>query len=596
MRAPRNAPPAPRSFDALLSALTQPAAFPCDVRIEGPIPVVQTHASAVLLTAERAYKLKKPRNFGFLDYSTARRRRHFCALEARLNQALAPEVYLGVAPVTQSPDGAVRFADILPPDALPQPGARLADARVLDYAVVMRRLPEAATLAALVRAGAVEPVALTEIAQRIAAYHTTHPASDRHARYGGARALAANWAENFAQVQSALGRTLDAASDERIRAYVERFLAERGPLLRSRVREGRVRDCHGDLRMEHVYRLATPEPPGYRFVFVDRIEFLDRFRYGDVAGEVAFLAMELDSVGRPDLRRAFVEAYIAASGDDALRELLPFYACYRAYVRGKVRSFQLDEPETPPAEREAARTQAQALFALAARYAATPPGAQLILIGGLMGAGKSTLAEMLRVETGAVVISSDVTRKRLAGIDTAQPVPAAFGADIYTAEWHARVYSTMLTEARAALAAGRSVILDASFARRAQRQQAARIAGAAGVTVRFIEAVCPPELTLARLARRWNARIASAGSDVAQASDGRPELYAAQAAAWEPYDAQREAGMRYALLDTSAPATVLRERLLVELGLPHDVCWLADPNPRADTAPAPPSVQPVTAP
>jgi predicted kinase len=325
--------------------------------------------------------------------------------------------------------------------------------------------------------------------------------------------------------------------------------------------------------MEHIYRLATPDPLGYRLVFVDRIEFLDRFRYGDVAGEVAFLAMELDGAGRADLACSFVEAYVAASGDEALRELLPFYACYRAYVRGKVLSFQLDEPETPPAQREAARSRARELFALAARYAANPTRAQLILVGGLMGTGKSTLARMLGEALGAVVISSDATRKRLAGLDPAQPVPAAFGADIYSAEWSARTYAALLAEARAALAAGRSVVLDASFARQAQRLEAERVGRETGATVRFVEAVCPEEVVMARLARRWRQRVAAAGAP-AQASDGRPELYAAQAATWEPFDAARETGVAHLWLDTAAPPHILRERLLAEIGVVRSACWL----------------------
>ncbi len=577
MSATRHARPATPPFDTLMRALMRPAAFPPDVHVGGEVAVIQTHASVVLLTAERVYKLKKPQDFGFLNYSTPARRRHFCALEAQLNQELAPGVYLGVAPVLLASDGAPRFGAAMPPESLPQPGAMLDDARVIDYAVVMRRLPEEATLAALVRADAAEPALLAEIAQRIASFHAAHPVSGRLARYGDARTIAANWRENFDQMRPYIGRTLTAEDDARITDYVERFLAERAPLLHERLRAGRVRDCHGDLRMEHIYRLETPDAPGYRLVFVDRIEFLDRIRYGDVAGEVAFLAMELDGAGRADLAQSFVDAYVAASGDNALRELLPFYACYRAYVRGKVLSFQLDEPETPPAQRELARERARSLFALAARYAANPTRAQLILVGGLMGTGKSTLANMLRDTLGAVVISSDALRKQLAGLNPAQPVPAAYGADIYSAEWNARTYAALTDAARAALAAGQSVVLDASFSRQAQRLAALRVGAEAGATVRFIEAVCPVDVVMARLARRWRQRVAARSADAStapQASDGRPELYAAQAAAWEPYDAAREAEASYLRLDTAEPPAILRERLRAEIGLARSVCWL----------------------
>ncbi|HZC07000.1 MAG TPA: AAA family ATPase, partial [Ktedonobacterales bacterium] len=429
------------TFETLLLALSQPGAFAPDVEADGgDIVVAQTHASAVLLTRTRAFKLKKPRNFGFLDYSTPALRRHFCALEARLNQALAPGVYLGVAPVLQSPDGALRFGGTLAPQRLPQPGAQMNGGRVIDYSVVMLRLPEESTLAALVQADAADGDLLAEIARRIAAFHARGIVGPRRARYGSARTIAANWAENFDQMRPYIGRTLEADDDTRIRAYVEGFLAARAPLLRARVREGRIRDCHGDLRMEHIYRLGMPGPSDHRLVFVDRIEFLDRFRFGDVAAEVAFLAMELDSVGRRDLSRAFVDAYIAASGDDALRELLPFYACYRAYVRGKVRSFEVDDPEASPATRAAAREQAQTLFTLASDYARNPYRAQLIMVGGLMGVGKSTLAAQLRNALGATLINSDTVRKRLAGVAPGQPISAVFGADIYSVGWNERTY------------------------------------------------------------------------------------------------------------------------------------------------------------
>ncbi len=589
MSATRYAPADLPPFETLLHALTQSRAFPPDARGDTPVAVAQTHASAVLLTSTHAYKLKKPEDFGFLDYSTPMLRRRFCALEVQLNRPLAPGVYLGVAPVLRSPDGALRFGETLPPDHLPQPGARMDGARVIDYAVVMRRLPEEATLAALARADAATPTLLAEVAERVAAFHAAGAVGARRARFGDPQTIVANWAENFEQARPYIGRTVDTRTNQRIRDYVSHFMAARAPLLRARLREGRIRDCHGDLRMEHVYRLDTPEPPGHRLVLVDRIEFLDRFRYGDVAGEVAFLAMELDSVARPDLSRAFVDAYITVSGDDAIRELLPFYACYRAYVRAKVRSFQLDEPETPPAQRAAAQAQAEGLFALAAHYAAGPQRAQLIMVGGLMGVGKSTLARMLGEMLGAVVMSSDALRKRLAGVDPSRPTPAAFGADIYSAEWSARTYAALLAEARAALAAGRSVVLDASFSRQAQRIEALRIGEAGGATVRFIEAVCPEEVTLERLARRWRQRVAAherGAPTPAQASDGRPELYAAQAARWEPYDAAREAGARHTLLDTAAPPPVLRERLMVALALPHTVCWL-DTLTTPDGAPPP---------
>jgi len=376
---------------------------------------------------------------------------------------------------------------------------------------------------------------------------------------------------------------------------VRRFLAARTSLFTSRVQEGRIRDCHGDLRLEHVYILDADDTSFQgqtRLAILDRIEFNDRFRYGDVASEVAFLVMELDSAGRSDLARGFVDAYIAATGDEALRELLPFYLCYRACVRGKVLSFQLDEPEIPAAQREVARQQATELFSLAAHYAHSPAKPTLIMIGGLMGTGKSTIARTLIAVSsdgsrneekatsfpkapdggdssrimlnrsrdfalGWTLISSDVIRKCLAQIDPAWPQPDAFGQGIYRPGWTTRTYDALRTEASAVLAQGRSVLLDASFIRRADRQAMAREASARGADVLFVECVCPPEVALARLAQRWTMRQSDPqylSSNVASlASDGRPELYAAQQARWEPFVADEECGVRYVVVRTTEP-------------------------------------------
>jgi hypothetical protein len=328
-----------------------------------------------------------------------------------------------------------------------------------------------------------------------------------------------------------------------------------------------VRDLHGDLRLQHVYLLAahadlTPQralPRGEgeaEVAIVDCIEFNDRFHYEDVASEVAFLTMELDEAGRADLSRAFVDGYVAASGDTTLRELLPFYLCYRACVRGKVLSFQLDQTEVPEAQREAARQQASALFELAARYAGGPAEPTLVMIGGRMGTGKSTLAAALRHELGWELLSSDTTRKRLAGVAEGALYPEAFGAGLYSAEWNARTYEDLREEAARALAEGRSVIVDAAFGRRADRASVAAMGGKLGARVVFCECQCPREEALQRLDRRWRRRMEDARAALTErveASDGRPAIAEAQAAAWQPFERGAEATTQYGGLVTTRP-------------------------------------------
>jgi aminoglycoside phosphotransferase family enzyme/predicted kinase len=594
-------------FAHRLRTLTRPEAFPFAVSADQPIAVIQTHASAVLLAGERAYKLKKPENFGFFDYSTPTLRRHFCAEEVRLNTRLAPQVYLGVAPVLVSADGPVgmlRFGPTLPADETPEPGARVDGAEVLDYAVVMRRLPEEATLAARVRSNTASPdlfAAVARVARRVAAFHHESADDERTAQYGSLAVVAGNWEENLAQIQPYVGQTLDAATFARIASYACDFLRQRAALFESRVRTGCIRDSHGDLRLQHVYLLdddstdhpadACESPDGVnRLAIVDCIEFNERFRYGDVIAEVAFLAMELEAAARPDLARAFVDAYVAESGDEALRELLPFYCCYRACVRGKVLSFELDQPEVPAAEREGARRQAEALFALAAFYAGGSTRPQMLLIGGLMGTGKSTLAAALRRELGWALCSSDETRKRLAGQDATRPNAAGFGQGIYAPEWNERTYQVLHDAAAMALAERRSVILDASFARNADRRAAEELAAANDAGADFVECVCPPSVALERLAHRWAAHLAGQKQGQQQgsesqptvsaimpsaASDGRPQLAAAQRATWEPFAQDLEPDTLHLVVETSHPLATSVALVLDTLGVPRRTCWLA---------------------
>jgi aminoglycoside phosphotransferase family enzyme/predicted kinase len=575
-------------FTTMLEALTRPQAFPfappdtsstagaSPAATTSPL-VIQTHASAVILTPDRVYKLKKPQNFGFFDYSTPALRRHFCQQEVRLNERLAPQIYLGIAPVLASPDRSYHFGPTLSPDTTPAPGTTFADGTIIDYAVVMVRLPDTATLKSRVQTGQAELPLLAEIARFVATFHTTTQTDEHIASFGSLDVIRVNWEENFEQMQPCIGRTLDQATYDHIVTYIQHFLSARPPLFASRVREGYIRDCHGDLRLEHVYILDNannpPDSPK-RLAILDRIEFNERFRYSDVASEIAFLLMELDSADRADLSQGFVEAYIAATGDQTLRELLPFYLCYRACVRGKVLSFQLDEPEISAEQREISRQQATELFSLAAHYAHGPTSPVLIMVGGLMGTGKSTIAHALQQELGYTLLSSDALRKRLAQLDPAQPQPDAFGQGVYRPEWTARTYDALRTEASAILARGCSVLLDASFIRRSSRQMMESLAITHGATILFVECLCPPETTLERLAQRWSARTQTSHLPSNTASDGRPELYDAQRALWEPFVSGDEPDVHHIVVTTTKPPAHNCEEVLNVLGVPRLICRL----------------------
>jgi aminoglycoside phosphotransferase family enzyme/predicted kinase len=568
-------------FASMIQELVRPEAF---ARIEAapvaPATAVQTHASAVLLTSQGAYKLKKPENLGFLDYSTPELRRHFCQLEVRLNTRRAPGIYLGVAPVIRLPDGCLRFTRIRQPDDVPMPGETVDGGRTVDFAVAMVRLPEEATFDSLVRTGQLTPELLAAAACYVDAFHDSARADAQVAHFGTPGVIRGNWEENFDQMRPYIGRTLTMPTYERIATYVHAFMARRAALFEERVRDGRIRDCHGDLRLQHIYRFGSPYDATSRLAILDCIEFNERFRCSDVASEIAFLAMELDIAGRADLARAFIQTYVSASGDDTLREVLPFYLCYRACVRGKVASFLLDQPEIPCAQRDVATRQAAAFFELAAQYASGPARPVLVMIGGVMGTGKTTTAASLHAALGWPVLSTDPMRKRLAGLDPAAPQDAAFERGIYSPAWTARTYCALQREADTLLRGGHAVILDASFMRQSDREAMRAIARKRGADALFVECTAPREVVLARLAARWARRTTGRGRDggaaVSDASDGRPELFDQQRARWEPVAGGCATSDKYLVIDTSRSEVRCIEQLLDALDAPRLACWLND--------------------
>jgi aminoglycoside phosphotransferase family enzyme len=327
----------------LIEGLQDPACYPSrPARVE----VRQTHASAVFLAGEDVYKLKKPVDFGFLDFSTLAKRGRMCRQEVGLNRRLAPSVYLGVERLVER-GGALRVG-----------GA----GRLVDYLVHMRRLDDESSLAAAVRGGAATTAGIEAVAEMLAAFHLKSARGLQIDAYGAPAAIRRNVDENFLQMQPFIGVTITRETLAEIRERSVAFLADNAGLLQERVARGCIRDCHGDLRAEHVYF----EPGGISII--DCIEFNERFRYGDVASDVAFLAMDLTRLGREDLADVFVQSYSERT-PFAVGEVLDFYQCYRAFVRGKVASFRASEPELSEGAREASTAEALQHFDLSAGYA-----------------------------------------------------------------------------------------------------------------------------------------------------------------------------------------------------------------------------------
>lgn len=483
-----------------IAGLLDPAAYPHPVE---QVELIQTHISYVLLAGEMVYKLKKPLDLGFLNFTTLRRRHYYCRQEVILNRRLCAETYLGVVPVTERA-GVYRFGGT---------------GTVVDYAVQMRRLPADRMMDRLLEADRVLPEMVDRLAVRIAEFHAASAASREIDRFGSPQTIQRNWSENFEQTRPYVGRTLSAWQAAQLEASVSAFISRNRQLLRDRVRSGRIRDCHGDLRASAV--CFTDD-----LCIYDCIEFNRRFRYGDVASEVAFLAMDLDRRGHAGLSERFIEHYQQTSGDETLRDVLDFYRCYRACVRGKVNSFQLDEPEIPDDAKAVARATAQTAFALACDYATRFDLPLLIVMTGLSGTGKSAVAERLAAARGARVIASDVVRKERAGIPATEHRYADYGQGLYSPQLTEQTYAAMRERAKPLLAAGQSVVLDATFQQRAERERAFELAQETGALALCVETVADAEVVRHRLATREQ--------DATAHSDAGWDTYLAQTRRYEP--------------------------------------------------------------
>jgi aminoglycoside phosphotransferase family enzyme/predicted kinase len=470
------------------------------------VELVQTHISFVLLAGDYAYKLKKPLDLGFLDYTTLDRRRFMCEEEVRLNRRLCDDVYLGLVPVTRGPDGRHRFGG---------------DGRPMEYAVRMRRVSQDSMMPALLASGGAGHDRLASLARKIADFHRAAARGAGIAKFGRASAVRANWEENFVQVAPFLGKTLAPNSFEAVRGYVERFLDEHGHLIDERARNGRVRDGHGDLRADSVVFNSDGS-----VCVMDCIEFNDRLRYADVASDVAFLAMDLEFRGYRDEADQFLSLYLEALGpDDTLPVVLGFYVVYRAFIRGKVDSMQASEREVPSSQRAEARRRARAYFRLADAHARRRIPPCVVMMVGLSGTGKSYVARSLACRIGAALLSTDVIRRELTPSKRLGVSP--YGEAAYSSSARARVYADMIERAAQHLAQGRSVVLDATFLTRDQRAQALSLAVRSGTPLLAVEVTAAVDVVRARLA----ARAALPG-----APDARWDTYLAQRDAFEPLD------------------------------------------------------------
>ena len=498
----------------LVSALADPRGHPGDPDATHGIELVQTHISHVFLTQGRVYKLRKAVQLGFLSFATRRERNEDCLREVTLNRRLAPDVYLGVAPVHLEPNphvGAV--SQTLAP-------AR-EDGTLLEHCVVMRRLPAGRDALSLLERRALRPEQIDRVARRIARFH------DRHGLGTPAPFSAREWRERVVQpildthreIEDAAGTRAPALA--RLRERTTAFLAGHATVLEERRKNGRAVDGHGDLHLQHVWFETDDAEP----LLIDCIEFRDDLRQIDAASEVAFLYMDLAYRRRRRLAERFLRIYAEARDDFALYECVDFFASYRAAVRAKVAALAACDPDLLPAQRQAAEGSSRRHLALAARLLERKAGALVLVCGGV-GTGKSTVAARLGDELEGAVLASDRLRKRLAGLAPETRAGSEWGNGLYGSQQRAAVYDRMLERAAPVLGSGRAAILDATFARRSWRERAADLARERGVEALLVEVRCSDDVVMERLWKRT-----SIGTD---ASDAGPAVRRAEAARFEP--------------------------------------------------------------
>ena len=474
------------ALPVLIQQMLQPGFYPHEVT--EPIQLIQTHISYVLLTGEYAYKLKKPVNFVFLDCSTLEKRQHFCQEELRLNRRGAAELYLEVLPISQTGDNDFELAGT---------------GQTVEYVLKMRQFPQETLLSSMFDAGALEESHLAELGRVVALYHEKAEINDYIRSFGELAQVRAAIDENYQQTEKYIGGPQTQVQFDETKAYSYRFCVEREELFSQRIRDDFIRECHGDL---HLRNIALWQDKMLAF---DCIEFNEPFRFVDVMYDVAFTVMDLEARLRQDLGNAFLNSYVEQTGDWEGLQVLPLYLNRQAYVRAKVTSFLLDDPEIPAEMKQEASKTAADYYTQAWEYT-KPRQGKLMIMSGLSGSGKSSTARYLSRQLGAIQIRSDAVRKHLAGI----PLQERGTDEIYTPEMTQKTYGRLLNLGIILAKQGFCVILDAKYDQHSLRQEVIRQAKLNNIPLKIIQCEAPIEILKQRLKDRIGDDIADATADL----------------------------------------------------------------------------------
>jgi len=487
-----------RVSQQLVSSLQRSEAFPHPVQ---EIRVLETHISWVILTGLYAYKIKKPVDLGFLDFSTVELRKHFCEEELRLNRRFTPDLYIDVVPIGGT---------------LPQ--AHVGEEPALDWAVRMHQFPPEACLDAELAQGRAGSADLRQLAEVVARAHGDAPViSDQYS--DALDNIRVSALENFASLQANCDEPLLQAQLASLRAWTELACQRLAPVFAERARDSFMRECHGDLHTGNIVRLE----PG--LVPFDCIEFSTTLRCIDVISDAAFLYMDLVYRRHPHLAAVFLNRYLECNGDYAGLAVLPFYLIYRATVRAKVAAVRYQQHGAP-----ADLASVTEHLALAARIAEPHDQPLLLICHGLSGSGKTWLSEQLIPAIPAIRLRSDIVRKQMAGLDESSRSESAIGEGLYTTAKTAGTYAQLAEFASPALSAGLNVIIDATCLRRADRDAFLTAARGAKAGAVILNCQAPPaELEL---------RIRHRHQEGKDASEADLDVLAYQLANVETLDAE----------------------------------------------------------
>lgn len=469
--------------DGLREGLSDPSAYPHPV--EGPVEIHETHISRIFLAGPYAYKTKKACVTEFLDYGTLEARKAACAQELRLNRRFAPDLYLGVVPITRA---AGRLCVGTEDDK---------ESEAVEYAVKMHRFPDDALLKERLRRGTLTSEEVHQLAEAVAAFHSAAATADPQLPWGSVPRVGADALANFHDLRISRIASLEPQLSA-LEQWTKAFLEAESPRFRERVAAGWIRECHGDLHLANVIHWHD------RLLPFDGIEFNEGFRWIDVLSDAAFLAMDFAACGHPGLSRSFTSDYLDHTGDRASLPLWRWYLVYRAMVRAKIAAMRAEQNGLTPEEQAVAIEDCREHIALAERFTIPEPRC-LWITHGLSGSGKTTGSEQVVQRWGAIRIRSDVERKRALGLETTHRPDPRQSEQLYGEQARQRTYDRLHQLAREILRGGYSVIVDATFLKADQRQQFSELAAEEGVRFAILDFAADPAVLRQRVAARMTA-------------------------------------------------------------------------------------------